>query len=971
MEFFLVTTMPFVMAFCIMLIRRSLSSPSQGGLLSAIFAVSFAILLTQQPNIQQHGAFAFSLPWMPQIGLALSFYVDGLALLFALVVTGIASMVFFYAGYYLDERQEAGRFFALLLAFTGSMLLLVMAGNLLTLFIAWELTSIISFLLISFKGTDPKARRGASQALVITGGGGLALLLGLLLIGHVAGSMEFSAILASGDALRENPLYTGFTLLVVLGCFAKSAQFPLHFWLPDAMSAPTPASAFLHSATMVKAGIYLLARFYPVLGDTEMWTLLLTGVGLTTLLLGALFALRQQDLKGMLAFSTISQLGGLVALIGLPHAEGLKAAMVGVIAHALYKCTLFLVVGAVDHATGTRIIHELGGLHRSMRGFAIVTAVTGLSMAGVPPLLGFVSKELLLESFLHHEQMAMVIIAVVSAILTVTLALRLFVDVFLGERPVSAAQTSHVEHSDHDPQHPLGDDADDYNVDHIPPPLMVAGPAILAGLSLILGLGVKPLLEPLIDLALGEDVSLYLFSPEGVNPALILSVTALILGAALFAGRRYWLSWSFPTLVTGPQLYRQVIMRIEQFADFLLTSQAGKIRYYLVAILTTVVFVLVTVVTNLERMGIQPLSIEVTSVTDALKALLLILSLGTTLASILFERHLLAALSLGIAGYAIGGIFLLEPAPDVALVQFLVETLSTVLIIVILARTSEEQRRKAMARLWGQTRRGLLRDLAISTGLGGAVMIFALAAISNRPTPDPIVAWHIENALPELGVNDIAAGIITDFRGMDTLIEITVFGMAALGILTLMARPNPGKTMHLFGTQDEASEASPVKEALQEDAEQPEPLTYRPHYRDTILRMTAVPILPISMMIALAQLLYAGAGPGDGFTAGVIAGLGVTLWFIVFGYEEAKRRLPWLYPAPMVGVGMLLAFVNAIIPLFFGRAFLAFTPVTGFSVANIKLASSLIFEIGISLAVFGGISAILEAINRPKEVEPL
>ncbi len=949
-----------------MVVRNHWRAERQGWLLSAVFAFSFALLLMRLPDIHQNGTSTFSVDWMPQIGLTFSLYMDGLALLFGLLVTGIASVVFFYAGYYLDESRQAAHFFALLLAFTGSMLLLVMAGNLLTLFIAWELTSIISFLLISFKGTDAEARRGASQALVITGGGGLALLVGLLLAGTVSGSMEFSSLLTSGDVLRESPFYTAITLLVLLGCFSKSAQFPLHFWLPDAMSAPTPASAFLHSATMVKAGIYLLARFYPILGNTDLWTTLVTGVGLITLLVGAVLALRQRDLKGMLAFSTISQLGALVALIGQPDSAGLKAAMVGILAHALYKCALFLVVGAVDHATGTRNIDELGGLLRPMRGFALVTLIAGLSMAGVPPLFGFVGKETLLEAVI--TQPVTLGIVVISAIFTVTLALRLFVEVFLGKQHIPLPQE---EHADHDRHHPLGDDAYDYSHFHTLPPLMVVGPAVLAAFSIILGIGITPLIEPLVEPALGKDISLYLFPPEGINSAFVLSMTALTLGAVLFAFRSTWLAWSFPTLASGSWIYRRVIAGIESGADFLLKSQGGKVRYYLIVILVSVILLLVQVIANTDQMGVRLIPITVTSVPDALKAFLLLLALGATLMSILFEKHLLAALSLGIAGYAIGGIFLLEPAPDVALVQFLVETLATVLIIIILARTSEEERLKAMSRLWGQSRISIVRDVAVSTALGIAVTVFALAAVSSRPTPNPIAAWYLENAYPQLGVNDVVAGIITDFRGTDTLIEITVFGMAALGILTLLARPNPGRTMQLFKRKSEAAEASLVKDALQEDAERPESLVYRSRFNDPITRVAAVPVLPIAMMIALAHILYAGAAPGDGFTAGVICGLGVTLWFVVFGYEEAKQRLRWLHPAVFIGLGMLLAFINALLPLVFGREFMAFTPVTGFSIANIKLASSLIFEVGICLAVFGGISAILEAINHPREVEQL
>ena len=966
MDLIAIIATPFVLAVCVMVARNFLRTEQQGGLLSAAFAISFVVLLIRLPDVYQREAITYSFDWMPQIGLALSLYVDGLALLFGLLVTGIASVVFFYAGYYLDDRRQAGLFFALMLAFTGSMLLLVMAGNLLTLFIAWELTSIISFLLIGFKGTDAEARRGASQALVITGGGGLALLVGLLLVGTATGSMEFSAILTSGEVLRQSPLYTAIALLVLFGGFTKSAQFPLHFWLPDAMSAPTPASAFLHSATMVKAGIYLLARFYPVLGNTALWTTLLSGVGLTTMLVGALLALRRRDLKSMLAFSTISQLGALVALIGQPGSAGLKAAMVGVLAHALYKCALFLVAGAVEHATGTRNIDELGGLHRSMRGFAIVTVIAGLSMAGVPPLLGFVGKETLLETMI--SQPIALGVVVISAVFTVALALRLFVDVFLGKQRMSPPRE---EHAGHDPRQPLEDDAHHSGDFHPLPRLMVMGPAALVVLSIIFGIGITPLIEPLVESAIGKNISLYLFPPEGINLAFLFSLLALALGGALFSLRRYWLAWSFPQLPSGPQIYRRVIEWVETGADFLLKSQGGKVRYYLVTILISVVFLLLQVIANIGQMGLRALPVTIASVADVLKVFLLLLALGTTLASILFSRHLLAALSLGIAGYAIGGIFLLEPAPDVALVQFLVETLATVLIIIILARTSENERREAMGRLWGQSRGGILRDIAVSAALGAAVTVFALAAVSNRPTPNPIADWHLENAFPRLGVTDVVAGIITDFRGTDTLIEITVFGIAAIGILTLLARPKPGTPMRMFRLKSESAAVDSNKDALQEDSERPESLIYRSRFNDPITRIAAVPMLPISMLIALAHILYAGAEPGDGFTAGVICGLGVTLWFVVFGYEETKKRLRWLHPATFVGAGLLLAYINGMLPLFFGREFMAFTPIAGVSVAGIKLASSLVFEVGICLAVFGGISAILEAISHPEGVESL
>lgn len=928
-----VILIPFLLALVLPMLR--LRSAALGWLSGAVMAVLFILGLL--PALTGE-VVTVSLPWIPQLGLTLSLYADGLALLFVLLITGIGAAVMFYAGFYFEDGIKAARFLTLLLAFTGSMLALVLAGNLLTLFIAWELTSITSFLLIGFYGKDVAARRGASQALMITGGGGLALLAGLLIMGSAAGSLELVDILASGDILRDHPWYSGFTLLILLGCFSKSAQFPLHFWLPGAMSAPTPASAFLHSATMVKAGIYLLARLTPVLGDTALWNTALTGVGLATLFIGAVLALRQRDLKGMLAYSTISQLGALVALIGLPHGEGLKAAFVGILAHGLYKCTLFLVVGAVDHATGTRDITKLGGLRLQLPGFAVVTAVAGLSMAGVPPLFGFIAKELLIEAA-EFERLALVIV-VISAALTVTLALRLFWDVFM--RPPTHDQHLHF---------------------HALPRLMVGGPVLLTALSVVAGIGVVPLITPLVQPAVGEPISLYLFPPYGITLAFILSVIALTAGTAIFLARRWWLNVSLIALPSGSQVYAGVIRGVERLGDLLLFSQGGKIRYYLVAILTAVVILLAIALVQLLPFEAAP--IVLTDASDVLKTVLLLLSLVATGASLVFERHLLAVLSLGIAGYAIGGIFLLEPAPDVALVQFLVETLATVLIILILARTSPEERQQAMANLWGQTRRGLLRDLAVAVALGGAMMLFALAAVNSRPTPNTIAAWHLENSL-QVGAKDVVASIVTDFRGTDTIIEITVFGMASLGVLTLLARPVPGKVIRLRHRRKSSGD-----DYTMPDTTPDMPVLYQSRFSDPITRLAALLVLPFSFIIALAHIAYAGVAPGDGFTAGVIIGLGVTLWFVVFGYQDTKARLRWLRPTPMIGAGLTIALANAALPVVFGREFLTFTQISAISIADIKLASSLMFEIGICLTVLGGISTIMESISHPREAEPL
>lgn len=939
-----------------------------GQVLGALMLALFGLALRLLPQVQGGAILEWRLAWLPQLGLNFSLYLDGLALLFTLVVLGMAAVIMLYAGYYFEEPAKANRFYQLILLFISSMLGLVMAGNLVTIFIMWELTSVISFLLIGFKGSDKAARRGALQALMVTGAGGLALFVGLLMAGLAVGSLELTDILANGAALRGHPWYPALTILIMLGCFSKSAQFPLHFWLPGAMSAPTPASAFLHSATMVKAGIYLLLRFYPVLGGTPLWENTLIWVGAATALIAALLALWQLDLKGILAYSTVSQLGTLVLLAGLPGGAGLKAAFLGVMAHALYKGTLFLVVGAVDHATGTRNIRELGGLARYMPGYSVVAALVVLSMAGVPPLFGFVAKEAALEALIYQPMILAV--SLLRAVLTAAIAFRLFWDVFMRPPRIVFPQPEHGEHDFH---HPYGDDAYDYSHLHNVPVGMLIGPALTAFLSLFLGLGISPLLAPLVSASLGKATQLYLFPPGGVNLALGLSLGALALGLLLFLVRRYWVHWEFPIRVNGQQVYEGFVRLVEKLGDFLLTSQNGKIRYYLSIIMLAVVILLSLSMFSL-RFHLPDPWLQIRGATDILKVLLLLITLGATLASILFRDHLPAILALGVAGYAVGGLFLLEPAPDVALVQFLVETLATVLVILILARTSTEERRNAIDRLWKQTPRGLLRDIAIAVTTGAAVTVFALAAVSTSPVSQRIPAWYLENALPKVGVKDVVAGIITDFRGADTLVEITVFSLAALGVLTMLARPNPGKLIPWFSKRDDETGlfAEEVKDALQEDSELQEQVAEQPRLlRDPMTQVAAYSTLPLAFLVAGTHILYAGAAPGDGFTAGVIAGLGVALWYVVFGYEETRRRLSWLHPGPLLGLGLMIALTNALLPLVFGGNFLAFTLLTERSLAGIKLASPLFFEIGIFLAVFGGMSAIMEAISHPKEAEPL
>ncbi|MFN7210327.1 MAG: hydrogen gas-evolving membrane-bound hydrogenase subunit E, partial [Aggregatilineales bacterium] len=554
---------------------------------------------------------------------------------------------------------------------------------------------------------------------------------------------------------------------------------------------------------------------------------------------------------------------------------------------------------------------------------------------------GFVAKEVLLKA-MEKSPAADVLLGVVTlaAALTVTMALILFWDVFMGKPRQNVSEEAHH---------------------HAPPLPMLIAPATLAAGSLLLGFLIEPLVKPLIEAALGAPVKLYLL-PSELDRPFQLSLTALALGGAIFLARRYWLSLRLPPIPSGSQVYRAALRSVDAFGDLLLRLQNGKIRFYLLFMLSALIlFVVASGIVDPIKWARFNLSVRDSA--DVLKIVLLLIALIATFGSIVFKRHIIAALSLGVAGYSIGGLFLLEPAPDVALVQFLVETLGTVLIILILAKTSSKEREKVINR----TERGLRhpkvwRDIAISGAIGGLVTFLAVAAVVNRPSRESIAQWHIENALSLTGINDVAAAIITDFRGMDTMIEITVFSMASIAVYTLLTRPPAGKVWRRSQRKDrlEMSEAEPTELSVNTTPRISTPLT----------RFGALLVLPFSALIAVEQILYASSVPGDGFTAGVVLGLGVAAWYVVFGYHETKQRLPWLKPPLFISAGLGLAFTNAALPLIVGREFGAITLLKDLKLpADLKFSSTTLFEIGICLAVLGGICAIMEAIASPKEVE--
>jgi NADH:ubiquinone oxidoreductase subunit 5 (subunit L)/multisubunit Na+/H+ antiporter MnhA subunit len=922
-------------------------------------AVLFAGLCSTLPRLQEQGVITQTLNWIPSLGISLSFYLDGLSLLFGLIITGIGALIFFYAGYYFDDSQEFTRFIIWLSAFAGAMLALVLSGNVLMMFIAWELTSITSFILIGFKGaSDAEAREGAFKALFVTGAGALALIIGLVMLSAAAGQIlhpqediyfvgDFASLLQT-QRLYQHEWFTLFAFLILLGGFTKSAQFPFHFWLPGAMSAPTPASAYLHSATMVKAGIYLFARLSPVLYKNEFWTSSLLTIGLLTMLVGAYFAVKQNDLKGLLAYSTVSKLGAIVALIGLPHQSGLKAAFVAIVAHAFYKSALFLVAGTIDHATGTRAIDRLGGLRSKMPVMFWVTVASALSMAGLPFLLGFVAKETLLDAMLQFEgpqpQFVMImVVVVISTAFTAMAAYMLIYDVFLKRRK-------------------------DHLHFHQPASWIRLAPALLALGSLTLGFLLEPFIIPILELAVPKAFKLHLFA--GFNEAFFLSLAILVAGLLLFILRKPLIrTITFP--FSGDEVYREFIAYLEWAGTTILHTQSGYVRYYLVIILSAVAAVLIfsgRLYDVIAGQQIIPSDLSVT-ITDLAKAFMLVLAVAAALLTVHVREHVKAAIAYGVIGYAIGVIFLIDHAPDVALVQLLVETMATVLMIIMLGRIRAGTRLKVINSLWvGRHGHhfGLLRDLGISIVIGLTVFVFSLISLQNRPQRQSIAEWHLTNT-KTVNTNDVVGAIVADFRGTDTLLEIAVFTTAALGVLTLLAR---GRRRGGALTPSKAQVSAlpefdlDVVEEIQDATSLSTPFT----------RSVSFIVLPIAILIGMAQVLYGGNGPGDGFTAGVTIGLAVSLWYVVLGYNEAKNLLPWFRPALIVRLGLIIAIVNALFPILIGQGFMghvAYDQALGIydivGSFGLHITSSLIFEIAIAITVMGGLGIIIEAIAYPTD----
>jgi multicomponent Na+:H+ antiporter subunit A len=732
---------------------------SATGWLLALLPLALAgYFLATGASVAEQGRILAAIPWSPELGVSLAFALDGLSLLFALLICGIGALILVYAGGYLAGHPQLGRFYAFLLLFMGAMLGLVLADNVLTLFVFWELTSISSFLLIGFSHERPEARAAARQALLITGGGGLALLAGLILLGIAGGSYELSALLGRGELVRAHPLYGAILPLVLAGAFTKSAQFPFHFWLPSAMEAPTPVSAYLHSATMVKAGVYLLARLAPVLGGSDAWLFSLSACGGLTMVVGGVLALYQTDLKRVLAYTTVSALGVLVLLIGLGTEQAIIAAMAFLLAHGLYKGALFMIAGIIDHETGIRNVEKLGGLRRFMPITAAVAVLAAVSLAGFGPVFSFIAKELLFEAVLGSERFGalLVIASVAASAIFVTEALIVTVRPFFSATALPRPA-------------------------HEPPLSMWLGPAILAVAGLALGLFPSlavMLLAGASAAALGETVEVDLALWHGFNLALAMTVAAVLLGVGLYyiwTWLRRSTSWVERALGFWPSdAYHQLFDGINRLARGLTrTLQHGYLRHYLHTILITTV--LLVGATLMLKDGVpRALPWSELRFYEAAIALLMLLAAGFALVA---PGRLSAVASLGVVGYGVALIYILYGAPDLAMTQILVETLTVLLFVLVFYLLPPFQRLS--------TATSRARDALLSLLVGGLMTVLVLAATATPPE-SRLAAFFAENSKQVAHGSNIVNVILVDFRGLDTLGEVTVLSIAAFGVFALL-----------------------------------------------------------------------------------------------------------------------------------------------------------------------------------------
>ncbi|MCF6744316.1 Na+/H+ antiporter subunit A [Blastococcus sp. KM273128] len=909
--------------------------------LALVPATGFAWVLTRLTTVTGGGEVTESVPWVPALDLEIALRLDALALTFALLVTGVGALVMVYCARYFEPGDDATpRFAGNLTAFAGSMLGLVLADDLLMLYVFWELTTVFSFLLIGGAGTKLAARRAASQALILTTAGGLAMLVGLIMLGETSGSYLLSDVVADPGS---GPFLVAGTVLVIAGAVTKSAMVPFHFWLPAAMEAPTPVSAYLHAAAMVKAGIYLVARLAPGFADVPGWRPVVLGLGLATMLVGGYRALRQNDLKLLLAFGTVSQLGFLMVLVGGGSRELAAAGLAMTLAHALFKSTLFLTVGVIDHATGLRDLRKLSGLGRRLPVLAAIGTLAAASMAGLPPLLGFVGKEAaftaLWEGGLPDRTAAVVVLAglVLGSVLTAGYTARFLWGAFARKPWLEATEPAELVHP--------------------PTALFLAAPATLALTGLLAG-PFSPLLEPLV--ARYAD-TMPLLAPEaeklalwhGWQPALALSAVTLIGGALLFLGR----SAVFRTqrrLAVGASAdegYWNTLQALDRLAVLVTgTTQRGSLPAYLGTIL-----VVVLALPGSILLFQAPWPGEWRAWDTPIQALVGAVVLLAAAMALRIRQRLSAVLVVGVTGYGLAVLFALQGAPDLALTQFLVETLTLVVFVLVLRKLPKDitERHRPRERVG----RGLL---AVAVG---ALMAAAGAVALSARTATPVSVDHPEAAYDFGGGENVVNVTLVDIRAWDTLGEISLVVVAATGVASLVfLRRRTGVVDRLdpvqLARQQRSSRRAPRGQWLAASA------VLAPERRSVILEVITRVLFHTILVFSLFLLFSGHNEPGGGFAGGLVAGLALVLRYLAGGRYELGEAAP-VDPGLLLGVGLLFAGGTGVVGLALGADVLqtAILETTLPVLGDVKLVTSLFFDIGVYLIVVGLVLDILRSLG--------
>jgi multicomponent K+:H+ antiporter subunit A len=922
MSLALIAALPFIGALLAGLMIRA-GRDACAAVTGSVTLLALVLLGLNAPTVLAGEVVQTRIEWLPVLGLNANFFLDGLGLLFAGLILGIGLLIILYARFYLTKSDPMGQFYTYLMLFQGAMVGIVLSDNILLLLIFWELTSLSSFLLIGYWKHLPEGRQGARMALAVTGGGGLCLIAGMLILGGIVGSYDLTVILDNKEVIQASDWYLPALILILLGAFTKSAQFPFHFWLPHAMAAPTPVSAYLHSATMVKAGLFLMARLWPVLAGTPEWFWIVSTAGLVTMVMAAKIAFFKDDLKALLAFSTVSHLGLITMLLGYGTKAAATVAVFHIINHATFKAALFMSAGIVDHEAHTRDLRRLGGLRHLMPITFGIVLLASLSMAGIFPLNGFLSKELMLEEAAHTQWLtpwAMGVLATLGALFSVAYSFRFLAHGFFGP-----ARTDYP-HTPHDPG-----------------PGLWGAPAFLALLVVLIGLFPMTMSAWLVDAAAGavtgEPVAVKITHWHGLEAAALWMSLIALGGGLMMMGLypRLRAMWDAAPRPEAKRIFDSIIEPLAALARTLtgLVHNGSFARAVTAAVLAIAGVSLWAFLGGSHAPGTRAL-LPVDPVSVTVWTILVIAALATPF---LHRTRIVALILTGVVGLLIAPLFALFSAPDLALTQISVEVVTILLMLIALNFLPKSTPHES-----GTSRRLLDAGIAAVAGLGIGWLAYAM--MTRAPAFDPISRFHLAQSKPGAGGTNAVNTIIVDFRGYDTFGEIIVLGIAALVIFalseTLLRSPAVTRRLANFPRDREDGERHPM-----------------------MLVVAARLLLPMAMMVGVYFFLRGHNMPGGGFVAGLIFAIAYLMQYMASGYEWSQGRQRYDHHI-LIGWGVLVAALTGVGAWLAGLPFLT----SGFEYVNLwpleefELATAALFDLGVFLCVLGAVLLALASLSR-------